>query len=129
MSTKNFNPSGPAVWPAIGNIYTNVLFYFIDSNVVQPSRVSNRNSVARNLAQLFTNCAELRGVYRARNCAQVKSTCVGNPKFRGSLKCIFKRDRGGGVSCNSVPINFHGVNKNFLHTRYQMNNMYLNLID
>ena len=25
------------------------------------------------------NCAQFLGVYRARNCARVKSTCVGNP--------------------------------------------------
>ena len=30
MSTKNFSPIGPAVWPVIGNIYINVLFYYID---------------------------------------------------------------------------------------------------
>ena len=29
VSTKNFSPIGPAVWPTIGNIYTNVLFYYI----------------------------------------------------------------------------------------------------
>ena len=37
--------------------------------------------VGRNCAELCgiaRNCAELRGVYRARNCAQVKFTCVGN---------------------------------------------------
>ena len=48
--------------------------------------------IARNIAQLFSNCAqlcgiariyaELRGVYNARNCAQVKSTCVGNPSHK-----------------------------------------------
>ena len=27
---KNVSPFDPAVWPAIGNIYTNVLFYYID---------------------------------------------------------------------------------------------------
>jgi len=27
---QNFSPIGPAVWPAIRNIYTNVLFYYID---------------------------------------------------------------------------------------------------
>ena len=31
------------------------------------------------LRAIVRNCAELRGVYRARDCAQVKSTCVGNP--------------------------------------------------
>ena len=30
VSTKNFSPIGPVVWPAIGNIYTNVLFNYID---------------------------------------------------------------------------------------------------
>ena len=39
-------------------------------------------TIARNCAQLFSNCAQLWGVYRAHNCAQVKSTCVGNPKFK-----------------------------------------------
>ena len=29
-SLKNISPFGPAVLPAIGNIYTNVLFYHID---------------------------------------------------------------------------------------------------
>ena len=28
---KKFNPIGQAVWPAIRNIYMNVLFYYIDS--------------------------------------------------------------------------------------------------
>ena len=27
---KNFSPFGPAVWPDIGNIHMNVLFYYID---------------------------------------------------------------------------------------------------
>ena len=27
---KKFSPFGPAVWPATGNIYTNVLFYYIE---------------------------------------------------------------------------------------------------
>ena len=27
---KNVNPFGQAVWPVIGNMYTNVLFYYID---------------------------------------------------------------------------------------------------
>ena len=30
MSTKNFSPFGPAVWADVGNIYMNVLFYYID---------------------------------------------------------------------------------------------------
>ena len=52
------------------------------------TRVPNRNSVARicvklrptvgNYAQLFSYCVELWGVYRARNCAQVKFTCIEN---------------------------------------------------
>jgi len=29
---KKFSPFDPAVWPARGNIYTNVLFYFIDTS-------------------------------------------------------------------------------------------------
>ena len=37
-------------------------------------RVFNRNSVARKSAQFL-------GVFRARNCAQVKSSCVGNPIY------------------------------------------------
>ena len=51
-------------------------------SMVVVNRVSNRNSVARNCAQLFSNCAELRGVYRALNCAQVKSTYIGNPSWK-----------------------------------------------
>ena len=30
---KNFSAIGPAVWPAIHDIYKNVLFYYIDSNM------------------------------------------------------------------------------------------------
>ena len=30
IPSKNVSPFGPAVWPALGNIYTNVLFYCID---------------------------------------------------------------------------------------------------
>ena len=30
VSTKSFSPFGPAVWPAIRNICTNVLFYYIE---------------------------------------------------------------------------------------------------
>ena len=30
VPSKSFSPFGPAVWPAIHNIYTNVLFYYID---------------------------------------------------------------------------------------------------
>ena len=30
--SKNVSSFGPAVYPAIGNIYTNVLFYSIDNN-------------------------------------------------------------------------------------------------
>ena len=38
------------------------------------------HAIARNFAQLFSNCdCELLRVYMACNCAQVKSTCVGNP--------------------------------------------------
>ena len=36
VSTKNFRPIGPAVWPAIGNIYTNVLFYYLDCQISLP---------------------------------------------------------------------------------------------
>ena len=53
-------------------------------------RISNLNYVACNCAKLratvlelraiMRNCAQFLGVYRARNCAQVKLTCVGNPK-------------------------------------------------
>ena len=33
MSIKNFSPFGPAVLPAIGNIYINVFFYYIDIDI------------------------------------------------------------------------------------------------
>ena len=36
--------------------------------------------IAIPLRAIMRNCAQFLGVYRARNCAQVKSTCVGNPK-------------------------------------------------
>ena len=41
---------------------------------------------AHNCAQLCgitRNCVKLREVYKARHCAQEKSTCVGNPNFEG----------------------------------------------
>ena len=54
------------------------LKYFVKTNQVV-ARVSNRNSVTRICSPIPQNCALLRIVYRARNCAQVKSICVGNP--------------------------------------------------
>ena len=27
---KKFSPFGPAVWPAVGNTFINVLFYYIE---------------------------------------------------------------------------------------------------
>ena len=50
-------------------------------------------AIARNCAQLcdiMRNCAQFLGVYRARNCAQVKSTCVGNPRSN-SLSLKYQR--------------------------------------
>ena len=35
--------------------------------------------IAIPLRAIARNCAQFLGVYRSRNCAQVKSTCVGNP--------------------------------------------------
>ena len=35
--------------------------------------------IARNCSRIARNCAEMRGVYRARNCVLVRSTGVGNP--------------------------------------------------
>ena len=58
------------------------------------TRVSNQNSVARNCEQLCRiarncsrisrNSAKLRGNFNARNCAQVKFTCIGNPTLHSS---------------------------------------------
>ena len=33
VSTQKFRSIGPAVWPAICNIYMNVLFYFVDLSI------------------------------------------------------------------------------------------------
>ena len=49
VSTKNFSPINLAVWPAIGNIYTNVLFYYIDNECIQ--REMSRTSLQ---FQLYT---------------------------------------------------------------------------
>ena len=49
-------------------------------------------ALCNSAAQLFSNCAELRAIfrsYRARDCAQVKFTCVGNPKQKISVFNIF----------------------------------------
>ena len=51
-------------------------------------RVSNSNFVARNCTQLFSNCAQFLGVYRVRNCTQVKFTCVGNPCYTLTHNCF-----------------------------------------
>ena len=37
-SLKNFTPFGPAVLPAIGNIYTNVVFYYINIYIQFPAK-------------------------------------------------------------------------------------------
>ena len=36
---KNFSPFSPAVLPAIGNIYTNVLFHYIEKKLLEKTRV------------------------------------------------------------------------------------------
>ena len=76
----------------------NLLFTFLNNNIfiilhmtIILVWVSNRNSVARNCAKLhltilemrvtMRSCAQFVEVYRARDCAQVKSTCVGNLNF------------------------------------------------
>ena len=33
MSTKNVSPFGPAVWPAVDNIFINVLFYCLEEDI------------------------------------------------------------------------------------------------
>ena len=43
----------------------------------------------RNCSRIVRNCAQFLGVYRARDCAQVKFTCVGNPKQKISVFNIF----------------------------------------
>ena len=45
-------------------------------------RCAQWREIARNCSRIARNCAPFFGVYRARNCAQVKSTCVGNPSFQ-----------------------------------------------
>ena len=57
--------------------------YFILNLTRLVSRGSNRNSVPRNCSRIARNFAEVLGVYRAHNSAQVKSTCVGNPTCKG----------------------------------------------
>ena len=37
---------------------------------------------------IFRHCAQFFGVYRARNCAKVKSTCVGNPSWDLKIDCM-----------------------------------------
>ena len=41
--TTNISPFGPALWPARGNIYMNVLFYYIEDeeNVEKVEKVEN----------------------------------------------------------------------------------------
>ena len=63
----------PCFFPEVDNFQ---LWFLLEFPIEIPWR-----TISRNCAQLFSNCAEFRGVYRARNCAQVKSTCVGNPSF------------------------------------------------
>ena len=52
VSTKNFSPFGPAVWPARGNIHTNVLFYYLDI------RISRKKSIIIG-CNIWMNCLEL----------------------------------------------------------------------
>ena len=49
MSTKNFSPIGPAVWPAIGNIYMTVLFYYIEED---GGKMRRKNILSRKLPTL-----------------------------------------------------------------------------
>ena len=50
---------------------------FIEWTTARMKIARNRSRIERNYVQ--SNCAQFLGIYRARNCAQVKSTCVGNP--------------------------------------------------
>ena len=85
------------ILPSYSSIYLKKQgLIFIISISLQPYivvlRVSNRNSIARKCTKLcatvlklrgiLSNCAQFLEVWRARNCAQVKSTCVGNPSIK-----------------------------------------------
>ena len=83
----------------ISNHWTWIVKNSLQLSESQRTRVSNRNSIARNCAELratVRNCAQLWGVYRARNCAQIKSAWVGNPTKKPKQKKMFlnKRDNG-----------------------------------
>ena len=53
VSTKNVSPFGPAVWPAKGNIYTNVLFYYINC-IIKTQILNGENyKVASRMQQIF----------------------------------------------------------------------------
>ena len=51
------------------------------------TRVSNRNSVLE-LHAVPRYCAQFLDVFRARNYAQVKSTCAGNPTINQIWFCV-----------------------------------------
>ena len=50
---KNFSPISLAVWPAIGDIYTNVLFYYIVSVVFYFLCCRIRNSILQKYSQYY----------------------------------------------------------------------------
>ena len=53
---KNFSPFGSAVWPAIDNIYMNVLFYYIDNS----AKVTNEMGAPFNEIEMasFMTCSK-----------------------------------------------------------------------
>ena len=54
MFTKNFSPIGPAIWSAIGDIYINVLFYYIDLTIIKEIRGKKGENVRiTNLIQFY----------------------------------------------------------------------------
>ena len=73
--SKNVSPFGPDFWPAIGNIYTNVLFYYIDILIF--SNLLEKRIILSTFLLYSTTCRleTLIYLYKFRSCSK-RFNCV-----------------------------------------------------
>ena len=115
MSTKNFSPIGPAVWPVIGNIYINVLFYYIDLFVFEKfvQNIDNPGLFLTHPVYLFVAAGQRAGL----NCLKFLEGTLGHPIFflfhmerpANPKVCLMftNVDLGSGQSVLSVLLNIY----------------------
>ena len=62
--------------------------------------------IARNCSRIARNYAQFLGVYMARICAQVKSTCAGNPNINARVSIKLKNQASHRKDSSFLLINY-----------------------